>query len=200
MTHPLEYLQRYNVILGSGSPRRSELLSGMGLSYEVRVSDIDETVPDDIPLATHPIYLSEAKSHALAPGLQKDDILITADTIVLMGSQILNKPRDVQDALRMLQLISGREHMVISAITVRTTLGYRSLSDMAKVSIAPLSGDEMAYYIDTYQPMDKAGAYGIQEWFGLTMIQSIQGSYYTIMGMPTHRLYHLLKNEIHEIL
>ncbi len=187
-----QHLLNKNIILGSGSPRRSELLTTLGLPFKKRVSDVLEIVPDDLPLIEHAAYLAELKAHALKATLLQDDILITADTTVLIDDIILNKPLDKADAIRMIKLLQGRTHKVITGLTVMDLQQFKTMSDVALVTLRSLSHSEIEWYIDTWSPLDKAGAYGIQDWLGLSSITSIQGSYYTIMGLPTHRLYDLL--------
>jgi len=187
------HLNNKKIILGSGSPRRAELLTILGLDYTKRVSDVEEIVPKDLPIREHAKYLSKLKATALQPSLTSDEILITADTTVIIEDQILNKPIDRADAIRMIQLMQGTHHEVITGLTVTDQQHQVSISDVAQVEVRPLSIQETSTYIDTWKPMDKAGAYGIQDWIGLAGITSITGSYYTIMGLPTHRLYDILK-------
>jgi len=196
----LHHLADKHIILGSGSPRRSELLEGLGLDFEIRISDVEETVPTDVSTIDYPVYLSELKARALQKELLKNEILITADTIVTVNEEILNKPKSKSDAIRMLNTLAGNQHKVITGITVSTIHGHLSQSDIAQVNIIPMDIDEIEYYVNSSLPLDKAGAYGIQEWFGLSMIDKIIGSYYTIMGLPTHILYQLLKNKLKAIL
>ncbi len=184
--------QKHRLILGSMSPRRAELLQGLGLTFDVWDSQADESVPDRILPEDHPAYLSKLKAKALCHTLQPEDILITADTVVIHNGAILNKPDNQQDAIDMLQVLSGSKHQVITAVTITTQEMTTTKVDRALVEVLPLSNQEIRYYIDQHQPWDKAGSYGIQEWFGLTKIKSIQGSYYTIMGLPTHIVYDLL--------
>ncbi|MCL4130684.1 UNVERIFIED_CONTAM: hypothetical protein GTU68_067022 [Idotea baltica] len=200
LPNSLNHLENKQIILGSGSPRRSELLDGLGLKFEIRISDVEETVPSDVSTEDYPTYLSELKAKALQSTLQENEILITADTIVTIKKEILNKPKTKSEAIDMISTLSGAQHKVITGITVTTTNGYISDSDTAQVSIIPMNKDEIEYYVNTFSPLDKAGAYGIQEWIGLSMINQIIGSYYTIMGLPTHVVYDILKNKIHNIL
>lgn len=189
----LAHLDDRNIILGSGSPRRAELLKIMGLNYTKRVSDIEEKVPDGLPITHHAAYLSQLKSDALRDTLQPDELLITADTTVIVGDTILNKPLDEADAIRMIDILQGTTHEVITGLTVADQQRSITIDDMAEVHFREMDMPEISTYIKSWRPMDKAGAYGIQDWIGLAVITKIVGSYYTIMGLPTHRLYDLLK-------
>ncbi|MEL6123449.1 MAG: Maf family protein [Bacteroidota bacterium] len=185
-----------NIILGSGSPRRAELLASLGIKFEVRVSDVDEIVPPDLDVSAHAAYLSKLKSDALRPHLEPLDILITADTTVLLDDIIYNKPQDREEAIEMIHALCGTTHQVITGMTIADHRRSETISDEALVYLNELSAREVEYYVDIWKPMDKAGAYGIQDWIGLAAISEIRGSYYTIMGLPTHRLYSLLRNWI----
>lgn len=196
----LVHLKDKKIILGSGSPRRAELLRGLGFQFEIRISEVDETVPSDIHISEYATFLSELKSNALLNSLSSQEVLITADTIVTIEGRVINKPKNNNEAYTMLRELSGVQHQVITGITCSTIKGKISAADTAQVSIVEMDEDEISYYIDTYKPMDKAGAYGIQEWFGLAMIDDIIGSYYTIMGLPTHKLYNILKHKIQPLL
>lgn len=200
LPYSLKHIKDKNIILGSGSPRRAELLAGLGLEFEIRISDVDETVPEHIPTSEYANYLSELKAEALLENLQLDEILVTADTIVTIDNIFLNKPKNKKEAFEMLSILAGKEHEVITGITCATTKGKISISDTAQVRVIAMDEHEIEHYITIYKPMDKAGAYGIQEWFGLAMIDRIVGSYYTIMGLPTHQLYDILKYKIQSIL
>jgi len=180
------------LILASGSPRRGELLQSLGYSFTTLSLDCDETFPPDLPAASVAGWLSELKSNAYT-NLKDDEILITADTVVVCEGKILGKPKDKAEATSMLQQLSGRTHEVWTGITVRTVKDSFTESDVANVTFAELSLEEIEYYIETCRPFDKAGAYGIQEWIGMAKITGITGSFYTVMGLPTHLLYALLK-------
>ena len=184
-----------NIILGSQSPRRQELLRGLDLDFEVRTLEgNDEHYPDTLQGADIPLYLAKQKAAALLPTLTTDDLLITADTIVWLDGAVYGKPTDAADAKRMLHALSGRTHDVITGVCVTTTARQESFATTTKVTFATLDSAEIDYYIDKYKPFDKAGAYGIQEWIGYAGITSIEGSFYNVMGLPVHRIYQELKN------
>lgn len=183
------------VILASNSPRRKELLAGLDMPYEVRVLDgIDESYPADLP--THQIaeYISRKKAEAYRKSMKGDEVVITADTIVVLDNEVMGKPKDGADARRMLHQLSGHTHQVITGCTLTTPTSQRSFSVVTDVTFKQLSDDEINYYVDTYQPMDKAGAYGIQEWIGYIGVTGLNGSYYNVMGLPVQRIYEALKN------
>ncbi len=186
-------LSEKKLILGSASPRRRELLEGMGFPFTVEpASSYDEHYDPSLPHREIPQRLAEGKSLAFPRPLAPDEVLITADTLVLCGDEILGKPSGKDDAARMLRLLSGRDHQVITGVCVRCKDSLISDSDTAHVWFKDLSDGEIRYYIDKYSPMDKAGAYGIQEWIGYIGIPRIEGSFYTVMGFPTHLVYSLL--------
>ena len=180
------------IILASNSPRRKELLAGLGLEFEVRVmSGIDESYPDDLSAEEIPQYISQQKAESYQ--LTTDEVLITADTIVYLDGEVLGKPTDRESAIQMLQMLSGRTHLVVTGVTLRTTGWQHTFSCVTKVTFATLTPQEIVYYVDTFLPMDKAGAYGIQEWIGYIGVTSIEGSYFNVMGLPVQRLYTELK-------
>ena len=194
MFHPLDNLSGYEVILASGSPRRRELLEMLDVDFRVDTSHpVDEIVPDGTPAEEVPVYLSRLKASAypLAPGEKK--VVITADTVVILDGKVLGKPVDEADACRMITLMQGREQRVVTGVTVRTPDCCRTFSAESVVEFAPLTADEIAYYVAKYKPFDKAGAYGIQEWIGAAGIKGISGSFYNVMGLPVQRLYSVLK-------
>ena len=178
------------IILASASPRRKELLAGLGVDFEVDTrNSFEETYSDDIPHERIPEVLSEGKSYGFHRELASDEILITSDTLVLCEDHVMGKPADRDEAYRMLRLLSGKSHKVITAITLRDNSRISTLSDTALVHFKELSDEEIYYYIDNFKPFDKAGAYGIQEWIGYIGIDKIEGSYFTIMGFPVHLVY-----------
>ena len=188
----LNNLEKYDVVLGSNSPRRRELLNDMGVTFRVEaIKGIDETYPACLPVEDIPVYLSRIKAdgHPLKMG----ELLITADTIVVLDDAVLGKPEGDADAHRMLRALSGRAHRVISGVCVSTVERRESFSDTSIVRFAELTDDEIDYYIKHYRPLDKAGAYGIQEWIGNIGITGIDGDFYNVMGLPTRKLYQLLK-------
>lgn len=182
------------IILGSGSPRRRELLAGLDVDFTVDTANtFEESVPEGARPEDVPLLMSEGKSHGFHRPLEDDELLITADTVVIVDSRVLGKPHGREQAIEMLRELSGREHEVVSAVTFRSTAKELSVKDTTKVFVSPLSDDEIAYYVDTYRPFDKAGGYGIQEWLGFAAIGRIDGSFYNVMGFPVHRVWELLK-------
>ena len=178
------------IILASNSPRRRKLLSALDLDFTVDTNtSFVETYPPDTPHCDVPELMSRGKSLGFHRPLGEDEILVTSDTMVLCGREILGKPADRSDAVRMLRLLSGREHQVITAVTLRDSKRDKSFSVTSNVYFKQLSDKEIDYYIDTYKPFDKAGAYGIQEWIGYIGITGIEGSFYNVMGFPTQRFY-----------
>lgn len=183
-------LKEHRLLLASKSPRRRELLAGCGLEFEIAEGrDAEEVFPEDMPLGEIAEYLSKLKSDAYADTLRTGDILITADTVVIAAGAILGKPHDKADAERMLHILSGTTHEVVTGVTLRTTTKSKSFSCLSKVHFRPLSCEEIEHYVDTFRPYDKAGAYGIQEWIGYVAIEGIEGSFYNVMGLPIQRLY-----------
>lgn len=186
----LDNLKKYKVILASNSPRRKELLAGLGVDYEVRtLPDVDESYPDTLQGADIPLYIAKEKADAYRNMLQPGELMITADTIVWLDGRVLGKPKDQEDALCMLRDMSGRTHEVFTGVCITTTEWQRSFAAQTEVRFAELSEEEITYYVDKFQPMDKAGAYGVQEWIGFIGVENISGSYYNIMGLPVQRLY-----------
>lgn len=186
----LDNLEKYKVILASGSPRRRELMAGLGVNYEVRIlPDVDESYPDTLQGEEIPLYIDKEKADAYIPMMQPDELIITADTIVWLDGKVLGKPRDREDALQMLRTMSGRTHKVFTGVCITTTDWQRSFTAQTEVRFATLSEDEIIYYVDNFKPMDKAGAYGVQEWIGFIGVENISGSYYNIMGLPVQKLY-----------
>lgn len=189
-----ETLKNHRIILASGSPRRMELLRGAGLSFTVaKNNQVDEAYPSTLPLDEVAPYLSNLKSIAYSEPLAKNDILLTADTVVICKGKVLGKPTNKAMAVAMLSQLSGGEHQVISAVTIRTTTICETITRTSTVNFARLADSEIEYYIENYNPMDKAGSYGIQEWIGYIGIESISGSFYNVMGLPVHLLYARLK-------
>ena len=186
----LDNLEKYKVILASGSPRRRELMAGLGVNYEVRIlPDVDESYPDTLQGEEIPLYIAKEKADAYIPMMQPDELIITADTIVWLDGKVLGKPQDREDALQMLRTMSGRTHEVFTGVCITTTDWQRSFTAQTEVRFATLSEDEIIYYVDNFKPMDKAGAYVVQEWIGFIGVENISGSYYNIMGLPVQRLY-----------
>ena len=189
----LNNLEKYDVVLGSNSPRRRELLNDMGVTFRVEaIKGIDETYPANLPVEEIPVYLSRIK--ALGHPLKPNELLITADTVVVLDEAVLGKPEGEADAHRMLRVLSGRAHRVISGVCVTTQERTESFADTSIVHFAELTDEEIDYYIQHYRPLDKAGAYGIQEWIGNIGISGINGDFYNVMGLPTRKLYQVLKS------
>ena len=178
------------LILASNSPRRRQLLTELGLAYEIRLLEVDEEFPDHLRRAEVAEYLAAHKAAAYAPGLAPDELVLTADTIVCLGDDVLNKPADVAEATAMLTRLQGRAHDVITAVCLRCGDGREVVfSDQTTVHFRPLSPTEISHYIATARPFDKAGAYGAQDWLGMVGIHRLEGSYFTVMGLPTHRVW-----------
>jgi len=182
-------LSNYSIILGSQSPRRKELFSGLNLPFRVEVREIDENFPVDMAAFEVPEYLAIQKAIPFKDDFKKNDLLITSDTIVLINNQILGKPLDYKHAFEMLQLLSGRKHMVITGVCITTADKQITFSDRTDVFFKSLTSNEIDYYLTHYQPYDKAGSYGVQEWIGYVAIEKIEGSYFNVMGLPIQRLY-----------
>lgn len=189
----LTNLASKKIILGSNSPRRQELLRGLELDFEVRVHPVDELIPADLPAQYAAAYLSKMKADAFPDELKENELLITADTVVIERGKVLGKPETEQEAFEMLKSLSGATHTVMTAVTIKDRKTSITLEDEAEVTFRFLEEEEVWHYLKKYQPFDKAGAYGIQEWIGFVGISSIQGSYYTVMGFPLHLVYQQLK-------
>ncbi len=185
-----EYFHGYQVVLASKSPRRQQLMQGMDIPFIVFVKDVDESFPADLSLDEVASFLSRKKADAFLDSELPDNyLLITADTIVVIDGKVLNKPANRQEAIEMLSTLSGREHRVITGVSLRDKNGITTFSEESDVRFISLREDEIVYYVDYYQPFDKAGSYGIQEWIGYVAIESVTGSFFNVMGLPTHRLY-----------
>lgn len=183
-------LNPYRLLLASQSPRRRELMSGCGLPYTLAPKyDCEEIYPAALPAEEVPRYLSRLKSETYPAPLAPNDILLTADTVVVLDGRVLGKPRDREDALAMLRDLSGRRHTVVSGVTLRTAQRMHTFDARSGVWFRTLSDEEIAYYVDRYRPFDKAGSYGIQEWIGYAAIERIEGSFYNVMGLPIQQVY-----------
>lgn len=184
-----EKLKKYDIILASHSPRRRQLMTDCGLNFRIADKyDVEEIYPDNIPSSEVPVYLSVLKSKYYPEPLTPKQILVTADTVVILDDHILGKPKDRNDAIAILSSLSGRKHTVITGVTLRNSAKTYSFSSSTDVFFKRLSMEEIEYYIDTYRPYDKAGAYGIQEWIGYIAIERIEGSFYNVMGLPIQKL------------
>ncbi len=190
----LDNLSKYHIILASQSPRRRELLAGLGIPFEVRVlPDVSESYPADLPVSQTAEYIATEKAEAYRTLMADNDLVITADTVVICGQEVLGKPRDAADACRMLRLLSGRTHQVITGVCMMTRNHTTHFSVCTDVTFKVLDDDEICYYVENYRPMDKAGAYGIQEWIGYIGVTGLKGSYFNVMGLPVQRIYEELK-------
>ena len=182
-------MMKYNIILASNSPRRRELLAGLDLEFEVKVLDgIDESYPD-MPRQLVAQYIAGKKADAYLATLNESDLVITADTVVIVDNDILGKPNDEQEAKAMLRRISGRSNQVVTAVRLLTPDARREFSVSTDVTFKPLTDEEIDYYVEHYHPLDKAGAYGIQEWIGYVGVTALNGSYFNVMGFPVQRIY-----------
>ena len=191
----LSHLNKYHIILASASPRRHQLLSGLGIDFEVRtLAGIDESYPEHLQGEAIAAYISKAKAEAYRATLAPNDLVITADTIVSVDGNVLGKPANEAEAHQMLQLLSGRTHEVVTGVTLMTKSQQQTFTATTSVTFAPLTEAEITHYVTHYRPLDKAGAYGIQEWIGMIAVESIQGSYFNVMGLPVQRLYKALRD------
>lgn len=178
------------IILGSNSPRRRELLKGLDVEFVIDTkTNFVESIPPDAPHESVPVLMAEGKSMGFHRPLGDDEVLITADTMVLCGKDILGKPHSEEEAAEMLRLLSGKEHKVITAVTLRDSRQFRTFTDTARVFFKELTESEIDYYLNRYKPYDKAGSYGVQEWIGYIGIERIDGSYFNVMGFPTSKVY-----------
>lgn len=186
----LNNLHKYKILLASKSPRRRELLQQLRIPFNViTIGGIDESFPPETPPIQVPQYISEIKADAYQNKIGDEELIITADTMVICGDEILGKPKDTEDAFRMLKLLSGHTHRVATGVTISTKNKRTSFTTVTDVTFAEISDEDIRYYVDNFQPLDKAGAYGIQEWIGAVAVSGINGSYYNVMGLPVHRLY-----------
>ena len=187
-------LQKYRIVLGSASPRRKELLSGLDIDFDVEViPGIDESYPEELTAHEIPLYIARKKADAYVAKMTDNELLITADTIVATEGHILGKPADRVEAIGMLRRLSGRVHEVATGVCISTKEKNVSFSVVSKVSFAKIDDEDIRYYVDKYRPYDKAGSYGIQEWSGYVGVEAIDGSFYNVMGLPVQRLYQELK-------
>ena len=182
-------LKTKNIILGSKSPRRQELLAGLDIEFETRTKDVDESYSDGLPSLLVAEFLAEKKANAFKDELKDNDILITSDTVVICNAEILEKPSTKKNAFEMLSKLSGKVHEVVTGVCIMTTGDMELFSEVTKVWFKVLTTDEINYYIDKYEPYDKAGSYGIQEWIGYIGIDKIEGTYFNVMGLPLNELY-----------
>lgn len=190
----LDNLKNYDIILASNSPRRKELLQRLGLPFKVRtLFGVDESFPENLRGEEIALYIARKKSEAYKSSMSSNELLITADTIVCLDGVVMGKPYGAENAKTILRQLSGRVHQVITGVTVLTQVKRESFAVTSHVKFANVTEDEIDYYVDNYLPFDKAGAYGIQEWFGLVAVEELRGSYFNVMGLPVQRLYTVLK-------
>lgn len=185
-----ENLKKYDILLASKSPRRRELLTQLRLPFKVvTIGGIDESYPESLPAEEVPLYLANLKADAYLKMLRDNELIITADTLVILGNRIMGKPADSLEAIGMLTALSGKTHHVVSGVSLTTRDRRTSFTVKTDVTFAPLTPEEIEYYVDNFLPFDKAGAYGIQEWIGCVAVEKIDGSFYNVMGLPVHQLY-----------
>lgn len=195
INHPLRdsllhhHLAGYDITLGSQSPRRKELFAGLNVPFSVEVREVEEKYPELMSPHEVPEFLARLKSVPFQSDFPEKGLLITADTVVLIDNQVLGKPNDYSHAFEMLRQLSGRKHMVITGVCITTNQKQITFSDYTDVYFKSLSAGEIDYYLTHYQPYDKAGSYGVQEWIGYVAIEKIEGSYFNVMGLPIQRLY-----------
>ena len=190
----LEDLNKYKIILASNSPRRKELLSGLGVDYEVKtLPDVDESYPDGLSGEEIAKHIARGKAEAYRSLIQADELVITADTIVWLDGTVMGKPKDEEEAKDMLMRLSGKTHQVITGVCLTTASMQKTFATVTDVTFATLTDEEVDYYVTRYQPMDKAGSYGVQEWIGFVGVENLSGSYFNVMGLPIQRLYTELK-------
>ena len=183
----------FKIILGSKSPRRQQLIAGLGLDFEIRTQEIEETYPKNHAPNRVAEYLSQLKAEPLLKTLSKKEILLTSDTTVVLDKQVLGKPKDLQEATKMISALSGKQHAVITGVALNSTDKSICFSVTTNVFFKQLSKEEIDYYVNTFKPLDKAGAYGIQEWIGQVGVEKIEGSYYNVVGLPVERVWEELK-------
>ena len=186
-------IKNYKLILASASPRRQQLMKDAGFTFEVWLKNVEEKYPQELHWENVPEYLSKVKASAFREELKAEEVLITADTVVCIHDRILGKPADRKEAISMLQELSGNRHLVVTGVSVTTRTEQLSFSSRTDVFFKRLSNEEIEFYVDTYKPFDKAGAYGIQEWIGYIGIERIEGSFYNVMGLPIQKLYETLR-------
>ncbi len=190
----LDNLKKYHIILASNSPRRRELLAGIGIDFDVRVMpDIDESYPDDINTDDIARHIAHTKAMAYSKEMADNELVITADTVVIVDNEVLGKPHDLKEAQMMLGKLSGRTHRVVTGVCITTKKEQRLFDVSTDVTFKTLTTEETAYYTNKYKPLDKAGAYGIQEWIGYIGVTGLSGSYFNVMGLPVQRIYNELK-------
>lgn len=190
-----ELLKEYKIILASGSPRRQQFFKDLDLDFEIRLKDVEEIYPPTLKAAEITNFLAELKANAFNNELSPNEILITSDTIVWQNEKALGKPKDYDDAFQILKSLSNATHEVITSVCFKTMDSSETIHEITRVTFSELSDDAIHYYLKNYEPFDKAGAYGIQEWIGLIGIAKIEGSYSNVVGLPTERVYNYLTHK-----
>jgi septum formation protein len=190
----MDNLSKYHIVLASGSPRRQQFLKDLGLAFEIKLKEIEEVFPETLKAQEITDYLSKLKAQAFKNQIATNEILITSDTIVWLENKAIGKPKDADDAFKILRNLSGKTHEVITSVCFTTKDTSEIINDITKVTFSELSDEAIWYYIKEYKPFDKAGAYGIQEWIGLIGISKIEGSYTNVVGLPTEKVYHYLSH------
>lgn len=180
---------KHKIVLASKSPRRHELLRGLGIEFEIRTRDTDESFDPTMKLEEIALFLADVKAKAMVDTLGENELIITADTIVCLDDIVLNKPQSAEEACEMLRTLSGRMHKVFTGVSLMSTQKQQLFYDETNVFFRDLSDDEIRYYVENYHPYDKAGSYGAQEWMGYVGVERIEGSYFNVMGLPVHKLY-----------
>jgi septum formation protein len=183
-----EKLKNYNLILASASPRRQQFFKDLDIDFTIQLKEVDEIYPQELKRSEITDYLADLKSKAFT-NLSEKDLLITSDTIVWLENKALGKPKDAEDAFKMLRALSGKKHEVITSISIKKKRSQKIVNDTTIVSFKEITDEEIKYYIKNYNTLDKAGAYGIQEWIGFVAIEKIEGSYFNVVGLPVHKLY-----------
>jgi septum formation protein len=194
MLSEMNWLPNHNYILASKSPRRQELLQSLGISFKILINNEEENYPENLTKEEIPVFLAELKSKSFIKNLKENDLLITADTIVWLNGEVLGKPANQKEAVETLQKLSGHEHQVISGVCLTSVYKQKSFFSISKVRFKKLLLSEIEYYVSEFNPLDKAGAYGIQEWIGYVGITHIEGSFYNVMGLPVQQLYTEIQN------
>jgi septum formation protein len=189
-----EKLKDYKIILASGSPRRQQFLKEMGVTFEIRLKEIEEIYPENLQGVEITNFLAQLKANAFATEINPNEILITSDTIVWLNNKALGKPKDYDDAFEIVKSLTNQTHEVITSVCFKTNTNTETIFDVTKVTFGKLTDEDIHYYLKNYEPFDKAGAYGIQDWIGLVGITKIEGSYTNVVGLPTEKVYHYLNN------
>ena len=189
-----EKLKNHTIVLASGSPRRQQFLRDLDVDFEIRLKEVEEIYPEGLQAEEIPNFLSELKANAFEGSLHPDEILITSDTIVWHQSKALGKPKDYDDAFKMLQSLSGATHEVITSVCIKTVTETTVFHETTKVTFNAISDEAIQFYLENFKPYDKAGAYGIQEWIGFVAVSNIEGSYANVMGLPVDKVFNYLNN------